>query len=117
MYLRFVSSENRDQSCLDMKKFKPSFKKSFSIIGETKKSQVAEMSLGPDERTGGKENRHNSDQWLFVVSGEGVATVEGRKVKLSPGTLLLIEAKEEHSVACNSEQILKTLNFYAPPEC
>ena len=44
---------------------------------------------------GGSDNRERgSDQWLFVVSGEGTATVEAERVELREGTLLLIQRGE-----------------------
>lgn len=57
------------------------------------------MTLAPGEATGGPDNRHpTSDQWLFVVSGDGDATVEGDRVALAAGDLLLIAAGEGHEI-------------------
>jgi mannose-6-phosphate isomerase-like protein (cupin superfamily) len=55
-----------------------------------------------------------SDQWVYVVSGRGIATVDGRRVALDPGALLLIEAGETHEIATAGEGILVTVNVYAP---
>ena len=44
------------------------------------------MILADGAGTGGADNRHaGSDQWLYVVSGTGRATVEGVEVELGPG--------------------------------
>lgn len=75
------------------------------------------MVLDVGQSTGGPTNAHaRSDQWLYVLSGQGQAQVEGRTVPLQPGTLLLIEARERHEIANTGEQPLETLNIYAPPE-
>jgi mannose-6-phosphate isomerase-like protein (cupin superfamily) len=52
---------------------------------------------------------------LFVLSGRGRATVEGKRVNLGPGTLLLIERGERHEVRNTGRTNLRTLNFYTPP--
>lgn len=89
----------------------------FSIIAQSSRSQAAVMVLGPGETTGGPDNTHGrSDQWLYVLSGTGRATVNGQPLELSPGTLILIEAGEPHQVDNTGEVPLKTIDFYAPPE-
>lgn len=89
----------------------------FSVVGQTRRSQAATMVLESGEITGGPSNRHeDSDQWLYVVSGEGELMVEGARVPLRTGTLVLIEAGEKHEVRNTGDHRLETLNFYAPPE-
>lgn len=75
------------------------------------------MVVGPRESVGGPGNRHpNADQWLFVLSGVGLAIVGDRDVPLEAGTLLLIEAGESHEIRNEADEPLQTLNVYAPPE-
>lgn len=75
------------------------------------------MVIQPGESEGGSDNTHDrGDQWLYVISGAGEATVSGSKVVLEPGTLLLIERGEPHEVRASKGEPLRTLNFYAPPE-
>lgn len=89
----------------------------FRVVGGTERSQGAFMTLAPGEATGGPDNRHAaSDQWLFVVSGSGVAIVEGRQVSLAAGDLLLIAATEGHEIRSADDSALVTVNVYAPPE-
>lgn len=88
----------------------------FKVLGGTKRSQAALMTLSPGEKTGGPDNRHDtSDQWLFIVSGTGNATVAGRDVELAPGSLLCIEANEPHEIRAGTDEPLVTLSVYAPP--
>ncbi len=88
----------------------------FRIVAGTVRSQAATMVLRPGQTTGGADNRHlREDQWLYVVSGAGLAVVEGRKVRLKPGTLLLIEAGEAHEIRGTGPHPLVTVNVYAPP--
>jgi mannose-6-phosphate isomerase-like protein (cupin superfamily) len=92
------------------------FGKGFRVAFEVRKAQAAEMVIPPGGSEGGTDNRHRgADQWLFVVSGSGVATVEGKRVSLKTGTLLVIEKGERHEVRNTGRTLLKTLNFYYPP--
>ena len=87
----------------------------FKILTRTSRSQVATMVLGPGTSTGGPDNQHtNSDQWLYVLSGEGKATVNNKDHELKPGDLLLLEAGDTHEIACTGDSPLETFNIYAP---
>lgn len=89
----------------------------FKVLGKTKRSQAATMVLAPFSSTGGPDNKHEeSDQWLYVISGKGMAVVAGAEVKLAENSLLLIEAGETHEIRNTGEKPLKTLNFYCPPQ-
>ncbi|HVE48123.1 MAG TPA: cupin domain-containing protein [Casimicrobiaceae bacterium] len=74
------------------------------------------MVLEPGKSEGDPTNRHaGADQWLFVVSGNGVASINGRRYPLRPMTLLLVEHGDRHEIRNTGRQLLKTLNIYVPP--
>ncbi len=88
----------------------------FQVVGGTERSQGAFMTLAPGEATGGADNRHpTSDQWLFVASGSGSAIVEGERVALEAGDLLLVAAGEGHEIRAADDVPLVTVSIYAPP--
>lgn len=88
----------------------------FELLAGTDRAQAATMVLAPGESTGGPDNRHpRSDQWLYVVSGEGKAVVEGTEHELRQGALLLIEASEAHEISNDGDGPLSTFSIYAPP--
>jgi mannose-6-phosphate isomerase-like protein (cupin superfamily) len=87
----------------------------FRVLGETERSQAAILVLQPGRSTGGDENTHRGDQWMLVLSGTGEAAIEGRRIALRPGALVLIEAGERHEVRAGDEEPLRTVNIYAPP--
>lgn len=88
----------------------------FRVVAGTKRSQAATMVLKPGDSTGGDDNEHpGSDQWLYVVSGSGQATVKSRMVAIEAGSLLLIEAGETHEIRNTGDAPLVTVNVYAPP--
>lgn len=92
------------------------FGKGFRVAFGNRRAQAAEMVLPPGEVEGGPDNRHRgADQWLFVVSGTGVATVQRRRHPLRAGTLLLIEKGDLHEIKNTGRAPLRTLNVYVPP--
>jgi mannose-6-phosphate isomerase-like protein (cupin superfamily) len=100
-----------------MKLLQLEFNHFFEVVAETERAQAAVMTLPAGRSTGGQDNLHErSDQWLFVVSGQGEATVAGERVALEPGSLLIIEAGEPHEIATRGAAPLRTLNLYTPPE-
>ncbi|MDG5815197.1 cupin domain-containing protein [Chitinispirillales bacterium ANBcel5] len=89
----------------------------FKIVAATERSQAAVMALEAGQSTGSTNNMHlKSDQWLYVVSGNGKAIIEDLSIDLKPGVLVLIEAGEVHEIFASPTENLTTINIYAPPE-
>ena len=92
------------------------FGKGFNVVLGNRRSQAAQMVIAPGKSEGNATNRHDgADQWLYVISGSGVATINRRRQVLRPATLLLIERGDRHEIRNTGRQPLKTLNFYVPP--
>jgi mannose-6-phosphate isomerase-like protein (cupin superfamily) len=92
------------------------FGRGFHVRLGNRRAQAAEMVIAPGGAEGGPDNRHRgADQWLYVVSGTGVATINGRALALRAGTLLVIERRDRHEVRNNGRAPLRTLNIYVPP--
>ena len=89
----------------------------FEVVTKTATAQAAVMTVPPGQTVGSDDNVHDkSDQWLFVVSGEGEAIVAGKRQALTRHSLLVIEAGEAHEIRNTGDAPLETLNFYTPPE-
>jgi mannose-6-phosphate isomerase-like protein (cupin superfamily) len=92
------------------------FGRGFRVSIGNKRAQAAQMVIAPGGREGGADNRHRgADQWLFVVAGIGQAIVNGRRYRLRPGSLILIERGDRHEIRCTGRADLKTVNIYLPP--
>ena len=92
------------------------FGKGFRVRFGNRRGQAAEMVIPPGEAEGDASNRHRgADQWLFVVSGSASALVNGRRYRLGPGSLMLIEHGDRHEIRNTGRTLLKTLNVYVPP--
>ena len=92
------------------------FGKGFRVAIGNRRAQAVEMVLNPAQSEGSARNRHRgADQWLFVVSGNGVAKINGKNYSIKPGTLLLIEHGDRHEIQNTGRALLRTLNVYVPP--
>ena len=92
------------------------FTKGFRVSVGNKHSQGAVMVLAPGSTEGGPKNRHHgSDQWLFVMEGNGAAIINGHRIALKQGTMVLIEKGDMHEIRNTGRSLLKTINFYLPP--
>jgi mannose-6-phosphate isomerase-like protein (cupin superfamily) len=99
-----------------MKREDLTFQTGFRVSVGNNRSQGAVMVLAKGGCEGGPDNRHKgADQWLVVLSGSGVATVNGRKVPLRVGSMLLIERGDTHEIRNTGRSLLKTVSVYVPP--
>ena len=99
-----------------MKRKQLRFGEGFRVAIGNKRSQGAEMVLAPGDCEGGPDNRHRgADQWLYVVAGTGSATVNGKRIPLRPGSLVLIERGDTHEIRNSGRGRLRTVSVYVPP--
>jgi mannose-6-phosphate isomerase-like protein (cupin superfamily) len=94
----------------------------FKPLVATRKAQAAVMVLPPGGASDDAlSNEHpQCEQWLYVTSGVGTATVISRRgsrrtVKIRKGDLLVIESREPHQIRNHGRRPLMTLSFYMPP--
>jgi mannose-6-phosphate isomerase-like protein (cupin superfamily) len=94
----------------------------FKIILNSNDVQAAVMNLHAGAASDDEpSNEHpHSEQWLFVISGSGEATVGKsrqalRNVPLRKDSLLVIETGELHQIKNTGNVLMRTLNFYIPP--
>lgn len=86
----------------------------FSVLTHTRHSQAATLVLPPKQRTEGKSNASQADQWLYVLAGQGRAAVGNESVALGPGAFLLIEAGEPHEIKNSGDVPLEIIILLAP---
>lgn len=92
------------------------FGKGFRVALGNRRGQAATMVIPPGDCEGGPDNRHRgADQWLYVLSGTGIAVLGGRKRRIRAGSLVLVERGTAHEIRNTGRTPLKTLNVYVPP--
>ena len=88
-----------------MKREDLTFQTGFRVSVGNDRSQGAVMVLAKGGCEGEPDNRHKgADQWLVVISGTGAAVINGRKVPLRAGSMVLIN----HGVRKIQTRIAKT---------
>ncbi len=99
-----------------MKRARLRFGAGFRVVLGNARAQAATMMLAAGETEGDPRNRHRgADQWLYVVHGTGAARVNGKRLALRPGTLVVIEHGDTHEIVASRRGRLVTLNLYVPP--
>ena len=59
-------------------------------------------------------HQHSSEEYLLILEGGGVLTIEGVDYQLGPGSVALIPARHEHSFVNGPEPTLATQVFASP---
>jgi len=99
-----------------MKREDLTFRTGFRVSVGNDRSQGAVKVLPKGGCEGGPDNRHRgADQWLMVISGTGAATINGRKVPLRAGSMVLIERGDRHEIRNTGRSLLKTVSVYVLP--
>ncbi|MFU8802381.1 MAG: cupin domain-containing protein [Bradymonadaceae bacterium] len=60
-------------------------------------------------------HRHESEEYLYIVEGGGVMTIEGKEYELAPGTVVLVPTGFEHGYV-NGPAPTKALQVFAAPD-
>jgi mannose-6-phosphate isomerase-like protein (cupin superfamily) len=78
-------------------------------------SQVVVMSIPPGQDIGA-EVHETVDQVLVIVSGEGVAILDGERTPIGPGWLVQVPAGTHHDLVNTGATDLRLYTVYAPPQ-
>jgi mannose-6-phosphate isomerase-like protein (cupin superfamily) len=82
-----------------MKREDLTFQNGFRVSVGNDRSQGAVMVLGKGGCEGGPDNRHRgADQWLVVISGTGATIINGHRITLRTGSMVLIERGDTHEI-------------------
>jgi mannose-6-phosphate isomerase-like protein (cupin superfamily) len=99
-----------------MKREDLTFQTGFRVSVGNDRSQGAVMVLAKGGCEGGLDNRHRgADQRLVVMSGTGAAIINGHKIPLRTGSMVLIERGDTHEIRNTGRGLLKTVSIYVPP--
>ncbi len=89
----------------------------FEVLQTTKRAQTAMMTLSAGQASGSTAEGHKaSDQVLLLLEGTLAGEVDGKKISLTKGDVIIIPAGVEHRFKNESEADAVTFNVYTPPE-
>jgi mannose-6-phosphate isomerase-like protein (cupin superfamily) len=86
----------------------------FSVLQQTKLSQLAVMTLAPGQDSG-QGDMHPGDQVVYIIEGEAEVEIEDTQHRLSAGMAVIIPKDSTHRIYNRGDQDVFFLNVYAPP--
>jgi len=75
---------------------------------------VSQAIISPRSKT--DNHTHDRKELIYVVSGRGHCVSNGNKIELEPDTLLLVDSGEEHQIFNESDETMKILVIFVPPQ-
>ena len=68
----------------------------------------------PADFSTGLHFHEEADEFFYVISGTGTATIAGQEYEIGPGDVIFVPAGEDHKLATHSEK-LEILEFVDKP--
>jgi mannose-6-phosphate isomerase-like protein (cupin superfamily) len=85
------------------------------VLFTTGLSQLVLMAI-PAGQEIGEEAHEGIDQVLAFVAGEGEAVIEGERMPVRAGSVVVVPSGTRHNFVATGEQALKLYTIYTPPE-
>jgi len=77
-------------------------------------SQLVVMSLAQEEGIG--LEKHDVDQFIYVVDGQGTGVLDGSEEELDKGDAICVPAGTWHNIINSGDEPMKLITVYSPPE-
>ena len=98
-----------------MQKIKIMDNKSWQVVKHTNRYKVDIMVLEPGERVDVAENKYaHSEQWMYIVAGNGEMVIGNEAARIEPWDLFLIEGRETSVIQNTGNKPLGVFNIYTP---
>lgn len=78
---------------------------SYTVLSHATGHKVKRIEVLPGKRLSYQRHERRSEHW-FVVAGQGLVTLDGTDVALTPGTALDIPLGAAHRIACVGQEPL-----------
>jgi mannose-6-phosphate isomerase-like protein (cupin superfamily) len=85
------------------------------VLFTTELSQLVLMAIQAGEEIG-EETHEGVDQVLAFVAGEGEAVIEGERLAVRAGSVVVVPAGTRHNFVATGGSPLKLYTVYTPPE-
>jgi mannose-6-phosphate isomerase len=74
----------------------------YMVLYTDENIQVKKLFVGPGKRISLQSHQFRAEHW-FIVSGEGIAELNGAVIPLKPGDSIDVPIGAKHRIACVSE--------------
>jgi mannose-6-phosphate isomerase-like protein (cupin superfamily) len=85
------------------------------VLFTTGLSQLVLMAIPAGEEIG-EEAHEGIDQVLAFVAGEGEAVIEGERMPVRAGSVVVVPSGTRHNFVATGDRALKLYTIYTPPE-
>lgn len=85
------------------------------VLFTTELSQLVLMAIPAGEEIG-EETHEGIDQVLAFVAGEGEAVIEGERIPVRAGSVVVVPSGTLHNFVAMGSSTLKLYTVYTPPE-
>lgn len=82
-------------------------------LGNHKEITLLLSMISPHSKTG--LHIHDSDEIMYVATGEGEATMDGRTEKIRSNSVIFAPKSVQHEIRSISDESLKLVCVYVPP--
>jgi len=82
-------------------------------LGNHKEITLLLSVISPHSKTG--LHTHDSDEIMYVATGEGESTIDGKTEKIRPNTVIFAPKSVQHEIRSTSDESLKLVCLYIPP--
>jgi mannose-6-phosphate isomerase len=78
---------------------------SFEVLSDEPSHKVKRLTVRPESRLSYQRHAHRSEHW-FIVSGRGLATIDGTPLEVSPGVAVDVPRGAAHRIENTGDEML-----------
>ena len=71
----------------------------YTVLFNDESCQVKKLVVNPGKRISLQSHNFRAEHW-FIVSGQGVAELDGEEIKVSPGDSIDVPTGSKHRISC-----------------
>ena len=74
----------------------------YTVLHTNETCQVKKLVVNPGKRISLQSHKFRAEHW-FIVSGQGTAELDGKKIVIGPGDSIDVPIGSKHRITCTSE--------------
>ena len=77
----------------------------YTVLHTDENCQVKKLVVNPGKRISLQSHKFRAEHW-FIVSGQGIAEVDGKEVVVGPSDSIDVSVGSKHRISCSSAESL-----------
>jgi mannose-6-phosphate isomerase-like protein (cupin superfamily) len=74
----------------------------YTVLHTDEICQVKKLVVNPGKRISLQSHEFRAEHW-FIVSGQGIAELDGKEVEMGPGDSIDVPISSKHRISCSSD--------------